>query len=69
MLSILCFILKVLEFGVKMIDTAIASNVFAAFNHPTDQMSMNRYNRFPRKGWGELEKYLHREGNDALVEL
>lgn len=50
MLSILCFILKVLEFGVKMIDIAIASSVFAAFSHPTDQMSGNRYNRFPRRG-------------------
>lgn len=50
MLSILYFILRVLEFGVKLIDTALASSVFAAFSHPTDQMSMNRYNRFPRRG-------------------
>lgn len=50
MLSILYFILRVLEFGVKLIDIAFASSVFAAFSHPTDQMSMNRYNRFPRRG-------------------
>lgn len=50
MLSILCFILRVLEFGVKMIDIAIASTVFAAFSQPADQMSMNRYHRFPRRG-------------------